>query len=330
MRPIELDSLIKVRDLGKGAVLLSGASGMLGSAIAKALEQQGTTTLRLVRREIWTPYEVPWKPSAKELDVSRLEGITAAIHLSGANVSSRRWTPAYKQEMTESRVATTRFLAESLARLKNPPAILISASAVGFYGNRGDESLDEDSPAGKGYFPYLCTAWEAATRPAEEAGTRVVHLRFGMVVGRDGGAMARLVPLFKLGLGGRLGNGRQWMSWISEADAVAATLFALKSPGSANLSPDSASHPDAGLSGAVNATAPQPVTNSEFTRELGLILHRPTFLTAPAFALRLALGEMADEALLSSTRALPKRLLDAGFVFTHLTIHQALTAALTP
>jgi hypothetical protein len=302
---------------------------MLGSAIAKALERQETTTLRLVRREIWTPYEVSWKPSAKELAVSRLEGISAAIHLSGANVSSRRWTVAYKQEMTDSRVVTTRFLAESLARLKRPPAVLISASAVGFYGNRGDESLDEDSPAGKGYFPDLCTAWETATRPAEEAGIRVVHLRFGMVVGRDGGAMARLVPLFKFGLGGRLGNGRQWMSWISETDAVAAALFALKSSEPTSLSPDSTSHPDACLSGAINATAPQPVTNAEFTRELGLILHRPTFLTAPAFALRLALGEMADEALLSSTRALPKRLLDAGFVFAHPTIHQALTAALT-
>jgi uncharacterized protein (TIGR01777 family) len=291
---------------------------MLGSAIAKALGQQGKKTLRLVRREVWTPEELRWNPStdklSNELDATRLENLSAAIHLSGANVSARRWTEDYKREMTESRVGTARVLAQALARLKSPPPVLISASAVGFYGNRGDEPLNEDSAPGKGYFPTLCTAWEAATRPAEDAGIRVVHLRFGMVVGRDGGAMARLAPLFKLGLGGRLGNGRQWMSWISETDAVVAALFALQT---------------ASLVGAVNATSPQPVTNAEFTRALSRAVHRPAFTTAPAFALRLAFGEMADEALLSSTRAYPKRLVDAGFVFAHPTIGEAFAAALT-
>jgi len=286
---------------------------MLGKAIGETLEQQGTDTLRLVRREVLAPCEVRWKPSAGELDAARLEGLAAAIHLSGANVSTHRWTEAYKQEMAESRVGSTRVLAKALARLKKPPAVLISASAVGFYGNRGDEILDEDSPAGQGFFPELCTEWESATRPAEDAGIRVVHLRFGVVVGPGGGALARLAPLFKLGLGGRLGNGRQWMSWISQSDAVASALFALENPA---------------LTGSVNATAPDPVTNADFTRELGRAVHRPTIMTAPGFALRLALGEMADEALLSSSRAVPKRLLDAGFTFTHPTIDQALAAAL--
>jgi uncharacterized protein (TIGR01777 family) len=286
---------------------------MLGSAIARALGEQGTRTLRLVRREVRTPEELRWNPSAGHLDAARLENLSAAIHLSGANVAARRWTEDYKREMTESRVGATRVLSEALAHLNHPPSILISASAIGFYGNRGDEPLNEDSPAGDGYFPSLCTAWEAATRPAEDAGIRVVHLRFGMVVGRNGGAMARLAPLFKLGLGGRLGNGRQWVSWISETDAVAAAFFALET---------------SSLAGAVNTTSPQPVTNAEFTHQLSRAVHRPAFMNAPAFALRLAFGEMADEALLSSTRAFPKRLLDAGFAFAHPTIGEAFAAAL--
>jgi len=216
--------------------------------------------------------------------------------------------------MTESRVMATRGLAESLARLKNPPAALVAASAVGFYGNRGDEVLDEDSAAGQGYFPELCKAWEEAARPAVEAGIRVAHPRFGMVLGRAGGALARLAPLFRLGLGGKLGNGRQWMNWVSEADAVAAVLFALDIPA---------------ISGPVNVVAPEPVTNAEFTQALGQAVHRPALVTAPAFALRLAFGEMADEALLASTRAVPKRLLEAGFAFRHPKLADVFEAALT-
>jgi uncharacterized protein len=299
-------------------VLLSGASGMLGSAIGKALRQRGTKLIRLVRRAEQGPDEVRWNPADEStrgnaIEIARLEGIDAAVHLSGANVASRRWTDKYKREMTESRVTATRMLAEVLARLKNPPEVLVAASAVGFYGNRGDEALDEDSAAGQGYFPELCTAWEEAARPAVEAGIRVVHPRFGMVLGRDGGALARLAPLFRLGLGGKLGNGRQWMSWVSEADAVAAVLFALENPA---------------LSGAANVVAPEPVTNAEFTRALGRAVHRPAGVAAPAFALRLAFGEMANEALLASTRAVPKRLLEAGFVFRYPTLVEAFKAAL--
>ena len=302
------------------AVMLSGASGMLGSAIGNALLQRGTNLIRLVRREAHGPDEVRWNPGSRRdgthgsaIEIARLEGIDAAVHLSGANVAARRWTAKYKREMTESRVTTTRVLAETLAGLKNPPKVLVTASAVGFYGNRGDAILDEDSAAGNGYFPELCAAWEEAARPAVEAGIRVVHLRFGMVVGPDGGAMARLVPMFRLGLGGKLGSGRQWMSWVSEADAVSAVLFALE---------------HSTLAGAVNAVSPQPVTNAEFTRELGRAVHRPAVMAAPAFALRLAFGEMADEALLASTRAVPKRLLENGFTFQHPRLTEAFDAAL--
>ena len=196
--------------------------------------------------------------------------------------------------------------------------MLLTASAVGIYGDRRDELLDEDSEAGVGVFPELCSGWEAATRSAEDAGIRVVHVRFGMVIGRDGGAMARLAPIFRLGLGGRLGDGRQWMSWVSEADAVSAVLFALGVSDGGEIE----------LSGPVNVVAPEPVTNAGFTRDLGRALHRPAVLPAPTFALRLAFGEMADAALLASTRAVPKRLLDAGFVFAHPTLREALAAAL--
>lgn len=287
---------------------------MLGSALNKALRQQNAQVLQLVRRAPASSDELRWDPVTGLLpEAEMLEGLGAAIHLSGANVASRRWTAAYKREMTESRVTTTRVLAETLAKLRTPPPVLIAASAVGYYGDRGDEILDENAEVGTGFFPELCAAWEAATLPAMEAGIRVVHLRFAVVLGPDGGALARLAPMFRLGLGGPLGNGRQWMSWVSEADAVSAALFALG---------------NADLAGPLNVAAPNPVTNREFTRELGRAVHRPARIPAPAFALRLAFGEMADEALLASTRAVPRRLLEAGFQFEHPTLAQAFAAAL--
>jgi hypothetical protein len=215
--------------------------------------------------------------------------------------------------MAESRVKTTRLLSETLVHLSKPPRVLITASAVGIYGDRGDEVLNENSPPGQGYLPEICAAWEASARPAEEAGIRVVHLRFGVVIGKDGGAMARMAPLFRLGLGGRLGSGRQWMSWVSETDVVSAALFALN---------------EASLAGPVNVVAPEPVTNAEFTRELSRAVHRPAALPAPAFALRLAFGEMADEALLASARVIPNRLRQAGFIFAHPTLAEAFAVAL--
>jgi uncharacterized protein (TIGR01777 family) len=220
--------------------------------------------------------------------------------------------------MTESRVASTAMLARTLAGLKAKPEVLIAASAIGIYGDRGDAVLDEESGPGQGFFPQLCSAWEAAAGPAVDAGIRVVHLRIGVVLGRgaDGkpaGMLGKLGPLFRLGLGGRLGNGRQWLSWVSEADVVAAVLFALE-------------HNE--LAGVFNVTAPGPVTNAEFTRDLAAVLHRPAMLPAPALALRLALGAMADEALLASTRAVPRRLTEAGFRFVHGSLREAIVAGL--
>lgn len=303
-----------IDDPDHGKVLLSGASGMLGSGIGRALERRGLSLLHLVRREAKGAHELRWDPAGAGIaGAGKLEGVSAAVHLSGANVTSRRWTAKFKREMAESRVGSTRVLAEELAKLKRPPQVLVTASAIGFYGDRGDQILDEDSAGGTGYFPELCAAWEAAARPATNAGVRVVHLRFGVVLGRDGGALPKLAVLFRLGLGGRLGDGRQWMSWVSETDAVSAALFALENPN---------------VAGPVNVVAPEPVTNADFTRELGRAVRRPAVLPVPAFALRLLFGEMAEEALLASTRALPMRLERAGFAFTHPMLAGALAAAL--
>lgn len=307
-----------------GSILLSGASGMMGQGIRAALAVGGFSVLQLVRRAVAQSDEIRWSPkSASEPDrdpdqscidhPERLEGLVAAVHLSGANIASQRWTAAWKQAMWASRVDSTRVLSQALARLRQPPAVLVCASATGWYGDRGDDLLNEDAAPGSGFFPELCAAWESAARPAVEAGIRVVHLRLGIVLGHNGGALQRMVPLFRLGLGGRLGSGNQWMSWISEQDAVRAFQFAIQTPA---------------LHGAANAVAPQPVTNREFTRELAHLLHRPALAPAPAWALRLAFGEMADEALLASARAVPSRLLAAGFHFQHARLQAALQAAL--
>jgi uncharacterized protein (TIGR01777 family) len=277
--------------------------------------------LQLVRRPAASSAELQWNPAAAPTiaDPVPLENLTAAIHLSGSNVAAHRWTAAYKREMAESRVQSTRALATALAGLRNPPEVLLVASATGIYGNRGDELLNEDSAPGTGFLADLCRQWEAAAQPAVDAGIRVVHLRFGVVLGPASkthpGALDKMIPIFRLGLGGPLGNGRQWMSWISLQDTASAILFALETRS---------------LTGSVNVTAPNPVTNRELTRTLARQLHRPAFFPAPAFALRLALGEMADEALLSSARALPAKLNAAGFQFTHPTIDLAIAAALAP
>lgn len=300
---------------GRGRVAFSGASGVLGSALMRRVRALELPILQLVRREPAGPEEVRWNPEATPVlgDSAPLEGLSAAVHFSGANVAARRWTAEYRREMTKSRVGTTAALARVLAGLQCPPKAWLVASAIGFYGDRGEEYLDEQAPAGKGFLAELCQQWEAATRVAEEAGIRVVHLRLGVVLGPGGGALERMLPLFRAGLGGRLGNGRQWMSWISLDDAVEAMLFALETPG---------------LSGPVNMTAPSPVTNAEFTRVLGMQLRRPAMLPVPAFALRLALGQMAEETLLASARVFPGKLTAAGFQFRHAALKDALAAAL--
>lgn len=296
-------------------ILVSGASGTLGTALRGALAARGLPALQLVRRDPVSPGQLQWNPGATPAipNPEPLEGLAAAIHLSGTNVAAHRWTPAYKQEINLSRVQSTRALASALSRLRHPPQVLLVASATGYYGNRGDELLDESSAPGSGFLADLCQKWEAAARPAADAGIRVVFLRLGVVLGPGGGALARLLPLFRLGLGGRLGSGRQWMSWISLADALAAILFAMDTPT---------------LAGAVNLTAPYPVTNGEFKRALSRAVHRPAILPAPAFVLRIALGAVADEALLASARVFPSRLTNAGFSFSHPTLDEALAAAL--
>jgi len=295
-------------------VLLSGASGILGTALRQALDARNLEVLQLVRHDPVASGQLKWDPTAPTSipNPKPLEGLFAAIHLSGASIAAHRWTPAYKRELWASRVESTRALATVLASMSQPPPTLLVASATGIYGNRGDELLDENSSPGTGFLADLCREWESAAQPAAKAGIRVIHLRFGVVLG-PGGALAKMLPLFRLGLGGRLGSGRQWMSWISLADAVAAILFSLDTPP---------------LAGPVNLTAPHPVTNAEFTNALGRALHRPAILPVPAFALRLAVGSIANEALLASERAFPSRLTTAGFQFTHPTVDTALTAAL--
>jgi hypothetical protein len=246
-------------------------------------------------------------------EAAALEGFDAVIHLSGANLAARRWTAEYRREIVASRVESTRALATMLASLRQKPRTFVAASAIGFYGDRGDEVVDESSSSGTGFLAEMCRAWEDATAPAEAAGMRVTHMRFGVALAPHDGALAKMLPLFRLGLGGRLGSGEQWVSWIALRDLVAAVLFVLDSNE---------------LAGAVNLTSPQPVTNTELTRALAQVLHRPAVLPAPAFALRIALGPMADEALMLSTRVAPARLVDAGFRFEYPEIEGALRAAI--
>jgi uncharacterized protein (TIGR01777 family) len=239
----------------------------------------------------------------------QLAGVTAAIHLSGANVSGKRWTASYKREIEESRIKPTLALSTLLAGLERPPAVLVCASAVGIYGDRGEEELSEASSPGSDFLARVCLAWEAATKPASDAGIRVVHLRFGVVLAPQGGALAKMLPIFRLGLGGPLGSGRQWMSWIALEDAVGAIEFALQTQE---------------LAGPVNVVSPQPVTNLQFTRSLSRVLHRPAVLPVPSFALRSLFGEMAEATILASQRVLPARLTALGFPFAFPELDRAL------
>jgi uncharacterized protein (TIGR01777 family) len=258
---------------------------------------------------IWDPYAA--KPVS---NLGQLEGTTAAVHLSGANLSGQRWSPAYKRELLDSRVKPTRAIAELLAELRPRPSVLVCASAVGIYGSRGDEVLTEASVPGQGFLPEICLAWEKATLPATEAGIRVVHTRFGVVLSPRGGALAKMLPVFRAGLGGQLGHGRQWMSWVALPDVTRAIEFALDTPS---------------LEGPVNVVTPNPVTNAGFTRALGHALHRPALFRVPAFALKVAFGEMAEATILESERVLPAYLTSEGFSFQYPEIEAALAAVLT-
>ena len=298
-----------------GRVIVSGASGMLGDALRRALDASGIPFLQLMRRAATGERQLQWNPGADRPieNPGALEGARAAIHLSGASVGAHRWTDTYRREITASRVDSTRRLSTVLAGLRRPPQSLLVASAIGFYGDHGDELLDEQAAPGTGFLAEVCRQWEAAAKPAVDAGIRVVHLRFGVVLGPGQGALAQMLPPFRFGLGAKLGSGRQWMSWVAQADAVAAIFFALERTE---------------LAGPVNVTSPEPVTNAEFTKALGRQLKRPAFLAIPAFVVRLMFGQMADEALLASVRAQPVKLQRAGFQFAHPAIDGALETAL--
>lgn len=295
-----------------GTVGVTGASGFLGSVLLPALRTAGWLPRALVRRAAGAG-EVEWDPAGGTLDRAALAGVDAAVHLAGESIAGSRWTPEIKRQIRDSRVLGTRLLAESLARLPRRPRVLVSASAVGIYGDRGDELLDEDSAPGADFLGRVGQEWEAATAPAAEAGIRVVQLRFGIVLAHDGGALPRMVRPFSLGAGGPIGNGRQWMSWIAIDDAVGTVLEVLRNESAR---------------GPLNTVAPEPVRNADFAAQLGEVLHRPALVPAPAFALRLLFGEMADAALLASQRAVPVRLAALGFRFRHPTLVGALRAIL--
>lgn len=294
-------------------VLVAGSSGLIGTALCNKLAQEGHGVVRLVRRASETDGELLWDPEAGVLDGVALEGVEAVVHLGGRNIAGGRWTKKIKAELRRSRVQTTELLAATLAGLAAPPRVFICASAIGIYGDRGDEKLHEESGPGTGFLAELGQAWEGASVVAADAGIRVVHARFGIVLSREGGALAKMLTPFRLGVGGKIGNGRQYFSWIGLEDAVAALVFALGNEA---------------LRGPVNLTAPEPVTNAELTRALGRVLRRPTLLPLPALAAKLILGELAKEGLLASQRVLPRRLLDVGFEFAYPELERALRRAL--
>ena len=290
-------------------IAVTGATGMVGSAFAALASTGGHEVVRLVRREAATDDEIQWDPEQGTIDADRLAGVDAVVHLAGDNISEGRWTEAKKKRIRSSRVEGTRLIAETLAKLDTKPRVLVAASAIGFYGNRGDEPLDESAQVGEGFLADVCREWEAATQPAVDVGMRVVNLRIGVVLSPRGGAVAKMLTPFKLGLGGCIGNGQQYMSWISLDDVIATIHHALMTES---------------LSGPVNAVAPGAVTNREFTKTFGKVLKRPTILPMPAFAAKLAFGEMADDLLLSSTHVLPNKLSESGYKFRHPQLEQAL------
>jgi len=290
-------------------ILVSGASGLIGSALTKAALSAGHTVTPLARqRTSSSPGVIAWDPSAGTLNTTALEGFDAVVHLAGESIAAGRWTAAQKKRILDSRVHGTRLLSNTLAQLRRRPSVLISASAVGFYGDCGDRVLREDSPPGNDFLANVCREWEQATEPASKAGIRVVHLRSGMVLAKEGGALAKMLLPFRMGVGGKIGSGKQYMSWIDLEDEVSVVLHC--------ISRDS-------IRGPVNSVGPSPVTNLEFTKTLGRVLSRPTIFPLPAAMARILFGEMADGLLLSSQRALPATLTGEGFNFRHPNLEES-------
>ena len=289
-------------------VIISGASGLIGTALGASLRADGHDVVALVRRPA-ADGEIRWDPARGELSADALAGADAVVHLAGAGIGDHRWTDAYRTEILDSRVRSTTLLAERIAECSQRPPVLLSGSAIGFYGASDDRQLDEHSPAGSGFLADVCRQWEAATAPAEAAGVRVVHLRTGIVLTPKGGALKKMLPLFRLGGGGPFGNGRQWQSWISLDDEVGAIRHLIS----------------ADARGAVNLTAPNPVDGRTFARTLGKVLHRPALLPVPAFGPRLLLGrDLADALLFTGQRVLPRALEASGYEFQHPTLDVAL------
>jgi uncharacterized protein (TIGR01777 family) len=279
-------------------ILISGSHGLVGSALVQSLVKDGHKVVRLVRHNPQAGSEIEWHPNQGRLNPQDIEGFDAVFHLAGESIASGRWDDEKKRAIRESRVKGTTLLSQTLAQLSQPPSIFMSASAIGYYGNRGDEVLTETSGPGNDFLASVCVEWEEATRPAAEKGVRTVLTRFGIILDPDGGALAKMLTPFRMGIGGRVGSGRQWMSWIALEDVVNGLKFLMR---------------DRAVSGPVNFVSPHPVTNSEFTKTLGHVLSRPTFFPVPAFGARLAFGEMADALLLASQRVKPTVLINRGF-----------------
>ena len=282
-------------------VAIAGASGLVGSALIPVLKSMGASITRMVRSKPRAG-ELEWHPNNDELSPDTLSGFDTIINLAGENIAGGRWTDDQKRKIRESRINGTHLLSEAIAKLSPKPRVFICASATGIYGDRDDEVLDEQSESGGGFLAGVCREWEEATKPAIQAGVRVVNLRLGPILAREGGMLAKLLTPFKMGMGGKVGSGRQYISWIAIDDVIQAIKLAIE---------------DASIHGALNVVSPNPVTNEEFTKTLGHVLNRPTALAIPPFAARLAFGEMADEMLLASQKVIPKKLANAGFVFKY-------------
>ena len=295
------------------SILVSGAGGMIGDATVRGFSRRGYRVARIVRRTAESVREVSWEPEKGNIQPDDLEEYDAVVHLAGAGIAQRRWTHARKELILNSRVRGTKLLCETLAKLSHPPRVMVCASAIGFYGSRGDETLDETATPGDGFLADVCRQWEAAARPALDAGIRIVFARFGIVLSPSGGALKKMLLPFRLGLGGKIADGRQYWSWVSLEDAVGAINHAIEVES---------------LSGAVNVVAPEPATNAEFSRTLARVLRRPALLPMPAVAAQLMLGEMAEELLLSSAKVAPRQLVESGYQFAHPTLETCLRSLL--
>jgi uncharacterized protein len=294
-------------------ILISGSHGLVGKALSKALAAEGHDIYSLVRYAPHTEKEIEWSPDRYSIAISRIEGFDAVYHLAGESIASGRWNEEKKRKIRESRTKGTKLLSDALANLSQPPKTLISASAIGYYGDRGDELLTEASLPGKDFLADVCVEWEKATEHARAKGVRVVNTRFGIILDKEGGALAKMLTPFRMGIGGRIGAGKQWMSWIALDDVIGALQFVLSNET---------------LNSPVNFVAPNPVTNAEFTKTLGNVLSRPTLFPIPEFGVRLAFGEMADALLLSSQRVEPSSLKQSGYEFRYAKLESALRAIL--